>query len=179
MLISCHSKNGELIINDIGEYDLDGFKSKIEKLVKNDSITVNPTDSPVKYARKTVIINKNELHPQILAMQSEQQRKLSITHNDVEDLKESLKPSRSVNRAINNTNEHNFKKRENILKIFAKTLSLLGSKVKQENNKLRNKLNFNAKNIPVPVSMNPNILVENIKLQKATERRYSLKRELK
>ena len=121
------------------------------------------------------MISKNELQPPPI-LNENKERKLSISQNDVVELKESLKSSNSVNRAIDNTDDKNFKKRENILKIFAKTLSLLGSKVKNENNKLRNKLDFNTRNIPMPISMNPNILIENLKLQPITERRYSMKR---
>ena len=48
-----------------------------------------------------------------------------------------------------------------ILHYVAKSLSLLGSKIKESMKKQKNRVNLFSDSIPMPISMRPNIIVEN------------------
>jgi hypothetical protein len=67
----------------------------------------------------------NTLNPN--AFKGQHNRKLSISDRDISDIKHSLtKPSNFLDKALNSLDEENFKKRMNVLKMVARTFSILG-----------------------------------------------------
>lgn len=77
--------------------------------------------------------------------------------------------TRLIRKDFDTIDDESFLKRKGILKIVAKTLSLFGTKYKKEKIKHENRLNFNSRKVPMPISMKPNVTIENIKIMTEDE----------
>ena len=77
--------------------------------------------------------------------------------------------TRLMSKDFDTIDDESFIKRKGILKIVAKTLSLFGTKYKKEKIKHENKLNFNSRRVIMPISMKPNVTIENLKIMTENE----------
>lgn len=103
--------------------------SRIESIEARKNVKIKE----IKTKKRALLKNKakssmpkgNTLNPN--SFEGENNRKLSISERDISDIKHSLtKPTKFIDKALNSLDDENFKKRMNVLKMVARTFSILG-----------------------------------------------------
>ena len=171
---SFYSNFGDLIVKNTDNIDGNSINKMLESGKHNNEETNKKLDMTlskihVLEAPKDTTLNNTD------GIENLSQQP-SISQRDVSNIKNSLaQPTSHIDTTLSNLDDGGFKKRMNILKMVANTLSMFGKRVKTKHKNHENKLDFNTRKIPMPVSMKPNIVIENIRVCNRRSQSFSLK----